>query len=49
MKREKALFGPGGNGDLFYKDFRMFSRSAFFEELESQGKYLRKVNPWEKY
>ncbi len=38
-----------GNGDLFFKDFRMLSRSAFLEELSSPGKYLRKVNPWEKY
>jgi hypothetical protein len=38
-----------GNGDLFYHDFRMLSRSAFLEELDSPGKYLRRVNAWEKY
>lgn len=38
-----------GSGDLFYHDFRLFTRSAFLQEIASPGKYLRKVNPWEKY
>ncbi len=38
-----------GNGDLFYKGFRMMSRSAFMEELSSPGKYLRSVKSWEEY
>ena len=38
-----------GSGDLFYHDFRLFTRSAFFDEIASPGRYLRTVNPWEKY
>lgn len=38
-----------GSGDLLYEDFRLFTRSAFLEEIASPGKYLRRVNPWEEY
>lgn len=38
-----------GSGDLLYEDFRLFTRSAFLEEIASPGKFLRRVNPWEEY
>ena len=38
---------PLGNGDLFWNDYRFFTRSGFFAEISSPGKYLRKIEPWE--
>ena len=55
VSKDVTWIAPGkgqaflGSGDLFYNDFRLFTRSAFLEELSSPGKYLRRVNPWEKY
>lgn len=55
VSKDVTWIAPGkgntflGSGDLFFHDFRLFTRSAFLEELASPGKYLRTVNPWEKY
>ena len=55
VSKDVTWIAPGkgqtflGSGDLFYHDFRLFTRSAFLEEIASPGKYLRRVNPWEKY
>ncbi|MBR5295209.1 MAG: hypothetical protein IKU24_01310 [Clostridia bacterium] len=42
-KGKRAL----GNGDLFWNGYRFFTRSGFFAEISSPGKYLRKIEPWE--
>ncbi|MBQ3074723.1 MAG: hypothetical protein IJC26_01530 [Clostridia bacterium] len=55
VSKDVTWIAPGkgkvflGSGDLLYGDFRLFTRSAFLEELASPGKYLRRVNPWEEY
>lgn len=55
VSKDVTWIAPGkgqtflGSGDLFYHDFRLFTRSAFLEEIASPGKYLRRVNPWENY
>ncbi|MBE6712831.1 MAG: hypothetical protein E7580_04840 [Ruminococcaceae bacterium] len=38
-----------GNGDLFFNDYRFFTKSGFLDELEAPGKYLRHPKPWEEY
>ena len=55
VSKDVTWIAPGkgkvflGSGDLLYHDFRLFTRSAFLEEIASPGKYLRRVNPWEEY
>jgi len=55
VSKDVTWIAPGkgkvflGSGDLFYNGFRLFTRSAFLEEIASPGKYLRTVNPWEEY
>ncbi len=55
VSKDVTWIAPGkgkvflGSGDLFYNDFRLFTRSAFLEEMATPGKYLRRVNPWQEY
>lgn len=55
VARDVTWIAPGkgkqylGTGDLMYNRYRLLTRSGFLEEIESPGRYLRTVNPWEEY